>query len=216
MIFITQGFYLDQEGYEKSSAAQEWWKWYDSFSKSRKQNSAILAFIEIKNMFNCERKGVEADNDLNELTNKILTEFVNRYNPYKDLNFQGHLVHLLLINQEYASTTSFFEHNIIKTFIKWLEVPEEVQFRAFNSCLLMHEDVGMDNLYYYPTDALPFLDSIGVPLEDMEAMSTEDPSFAEEANLLTPFMKQFKQEYIKTLGKRGWISNTEYLMNKLE
>ena len=216
MIFITDYFYLDKEGYEKNYVAQEWWKWYDSLSKNRKHDSAILAFIEIKNMFNRERNGAEADNDLNEFTNKILTEFVNRYNPHKDPNFQGHLVHFLLINEEYSSTINFFEHNIIKTFIRWLAVPEEIQFNAFNSCLLMHEDIGLDNLYYYPSGALPFLDSIGMPIEDMKAMSTEDPSFAEEANLLTPFMKQFEKEYIKTLGKRGWISNTEYLMNKLE
>ena len=218
--------YYTEEEQKKNLAVVEWWQWMDSvleqhFKYINKSEKCYTVFVEIVRRFEQER-GEHDGNDESGLcyfTSMLFSGFIDRYNPQEDKEFLKLLVEDMLTSEFDRSVRDFYEHEVVISFINSLCISEEIQFEVFNECLRHKRSIDMDALYFR-TKPLPLLASFGPAIDnsDIDIYESEERGFVTEAIpvIIELMPEKFKPEFMETLMKRGWISNTECLMNKLK
>lgn len=209
-------FYFKRILGQRSPLVQDFWRWYDSLNKNaNKSGNAIDAFMTLIDQELLNEDEFDDNEDLCSWFNQNLSEITDRYHPEKDDQFKKDLVMALLLKDE-PNFRIFFESSYGRSWINWLDISDDIQFEVFNYCLKNKKDISLDNLYYRAEGCLRFLDHMFVDASDMASLSTEDPAFATEAASLIEKAGNYKYQYTRTLGERGWISNTLYLLNNLK
>lgn len=218
--------YYTEEEQKKNFAAVDWWKWMDSvltqhFKYAKKSMKCWTVFNEISRAFNRERGRHDGNDEsgLCRFASMLFSGFIDRYNPQEDKEFLKLLVKDVLTSEFDRSIRDFYEHEVVMGFINFLNISEEIQFEVFNECLIHENSIDIDALYFR-TEPLSLLASFGPAIDnsDVDIYESEEKGFVTEVipAIIELMPEKFKPEFMETLMKRGWVSNTEYLMNKLE
>ena len=216
--------YYTREEQNKNFAAVEWWKWMDSILKQHfkhvnKSQECWTVFVEITRRFEQERGRHDGndDPDLCRFTSILFSGLINRYNPQEDEEFLKLLVEDMLTSEFDRSVRDFYEHEVVMGFINFLNISEEIQFEVFNECLRYKRSIDTDSLYFR-TEPLSLLASFGPAIDNSEIYESEEKGFVTDVvpALIELMPEKFKPEFMQTLMKRGWVSNSEYLISQIK
>ena len=216
--------YYTEEEQKKNFAAVEWWKWMDSvlkqhFNHINKSKKCWTVFVEIAQRFDQERGRHDGNDDpeLCRFLSLLFSGLIDRYKPQEDEEFLSLLVEDILTSEFDSSVRDFYEHEVVMGFITFLDISEEIQFEVFNTCLRKGCPIDMDALYFR-TEILPFLSSFGSAIDNNEIYHSEEKGFVTDVipAIIELMPEKFKPEFMKTLMKRGWVSNTEYLISQIK
>lgn len=216
--------YYTEEEQNKNFAAVEWWKWMDSvlkqhFKHINKSKKCWTVFVEIAQRFEQERGRHDGndDPDLCRFTSILFSGLINRYNPQEDEEFLKLLVEDMLTSEFDSSVRDFYEHEVVMSFINSLNISEKIQFEVFNECLRHKRSIDTDALYFR-TEPLSLLASFGPAIDNNVIYESEEKGFVTDVvpALIELMPEKFKPEFMQTLMKRGWVSNSEYLISQIK